>query len=236
MEILDLQLIQWLNSLAGHWSILDLTMVQFSSNHLLKGGVFMTAFWWLWFRNWENPRQARRRLLALLILSFGGILLARSLAWALPFRYRPLHHPELGFILPQGMHPRSLDGWSAFPSDHAMLFMMLAVGFRLIHRQLGNGLLVYALIFVLLPRLYCGLHYPTDLLAGGLLGWGIAAAGINRLANTRWLEKAFRLSELQTGLFYAVLFIYTSEMATLFKYSRRLAGAAMKLLKLLLAG
>ncbi|GAB4343423.1 MAG: phosphatase PAP2 family protein [Calditrichia bacterium] len=236
MDSIDLFLLQALNSLAGKWQLLDLIMVQFSSNHLLKGGVFMAVFWWLWFRKWEQPNESRHRLLALLTLTLVGIILVRFLAWSLPFRFRPLHHPAFSFTLPIGMHSRALDGWSSFPSDHAMLFILLAVGFWRVHRKTGIFLLIYAGVFVLLPRLYCGLHYPTDLLAGGLLGWGVAELGTRWLSRANWMRALYRLSETFPGEFYALLFLYTAELAILLKYSRRLAGAAVKLLKMLLGG
>jgi hypothetical protein len=59
-----------------------------------------------------------------------------------------------------------LSGWSSFPSDHACLFFALATGLCLISPVIGGLALLHASLIVSLPRIYLGLHYPTDVLAG----------------------------------------------------------------------
>jgi undecaprenyl-diphosphatase len=70
---------------------------------------------------------------------------------------------------------RPLDQYS-FPSGHTLH----AVSFSLIclhyFPELGTLLIPFALL-VALSRPVLGLHYPTDVLAGGAVGWGLATAG-----------------------------------------------------------
>ena len=73
----------------------------------------------------------------------------------------------------------------SFPSGHAMVSMALAGGvvyalWRTKYRSLS---IIIGLIYVLLigySRLYLGVHYPTDVLAGWLVGmaWVILVVGI----------------------------------------------------------
>jgi hypothetical protein len=72
--------------------------------------------------------EGRRRLAATIPLALFGIVLARTLAVVLPFRERPLRTAALQFQTPHGLRPTVLYGWSSFPSDHAVLFVTLAVG------------------------------------------------------------------------------------------------------------
>lgn len=69
---------------------------------------------------------------------------------------------------------RPLDRFS-FPSGHtlhAVSFTMILCGAL----PWAAVLLVPAAVLIALSRMVLGLHYPTDVIAGGLLGAGIAAA------------------------------------------------------------
>jgi hypothetical protein len=52
----------------------------------------MMVWWGLWFRNTSPPSNlARRKLLAVLVVSIAAIAVGRLLALTLPFRDRPIH-------------------------------------------------------------------------------------------------------------------------------------------------
>ena len=63
----------------------------------------------------------------------------------------------------------------SFPSGHAMCsFAAAIVYFRHQPRRLGVPMLVIA-ILIAVSRLYIGVHYPSDVIIGALLGTIIAA-------------------------------------------------------------
>lgn len=66
-------------------------------------------------------------------------------------------------------------GGFSFPSMHTALTVAVAVSVFVHHRRLGTLLLVFALL-VGISRIYVGVHYPVDVLVGGLIGWAISAA------------------------------------------------------------
>ena len=162
-------------SLLGFWqnfSQLSLKFNQFisiiSNNDLGKGIVTMTVFWWLWFRGDAEQQQRNRKILvSTLIGAFVALFLGRFLQVALPFRARPMHTE--GFLMPLGTE-KKMEEWSSFPSDHSALFYSLATGFGLISRPAGLLAYLYYFVAICVPRMYLGLHYPTDLLAGALIG------------------------------------------------------------------
>src|SRR5205823_6631646 len=125
-------------------------------------------FWWAWFR---HRADAARR--AAIIATFAGSMIAlvvgRALALLLPFRLRPLHANTLALRLPYGMSLQTLHGWSAFPSDHAVMFFMLAFGMLAVSRRLGWALVIWVTLIEGFARVYALLHYPTDVLAGALI-------------------------------------------------------------------
>jgi undecaprenyl-diphosphatase len=72
---------------------------------------------------------------------------------------------------------RPLDRFS-FPSGHTLH----AVSFTIILCSAlpwAAWLLVPAAILIALSRMVLGLHYPTDVVAGGALGAGVALATLN---------------------------------------------------------
>ncbi len=227
MNSFDVAITHFLNGFSRHSVLFDNMMVFFAGNNLLKGGVMASLVWWAWF-NGEARRLHNRLVLASTLAScLVAMALARLLALSLPFRNRPMHEEGLGFLLPDGLKPETLDGWSSFPSDHATLFFCLATGLTFISRRLGIFALIYSFVVITFPRWYLGLHYPTDSIAGAVVGITIAILGNRYLLQTALLQKIVGWSETRASLFYPVFFLFTCQIVTMFTESRALARAAL---------
>lgn len=233
----DEGIVQFFNQFARRSFAFDKIVENISRNDLLKGGIVVSLLIWLWFREGEKHEQERRREILLfgLFSSLAALLVARFLAFALPFRERPLRNPHLSFVLPYGMNENSLINWSSFPSDHAVLFFGLATTIFLVSRRAGLLAMLHALFIVCLPRIYFGIHYPTDILAGALLG--VAAGALSLVTAIRHpMMKYFLLwSEKSPASFYAFLFLLAFQTAELFDPLRSIA-MLMPRLTILLAG
>jgi len=186
----------------------------------------MTSFWWIWFRDRESQSRDREVVLAGFIASFMALSIARVLAAVLPFRQRPLLDPTLGFRPPYGTGDSPIIHWSSFPSDHAVLYCSLATCLYFVSRKIGLCAYIYSLLVVCLPRVYMGLHYPTDILAGALLGIAIADLSLLQGARSfiarpflRWLEEA-------PATFYPCRYLCSFLFATQFDPVRTAAGFA----------
>lgn len=182
-------------------------------------------------KNEKQTQLLRERIILMFASSLAAIFLARFMAYILPFRLRPLHNKLLHFIAPYGISPNALDSWSSFPSDHAVLFFALATGIFFISRITGILVTIYVILVICFPRLYCGLHYPTDILAGALIGIGIGwlfnATKISRLITQpamHWLSK-------EPGSFYACFFFLTYQIAVMFDPVREILIFLMCLFK-----
>lgn len=95
------------------------------------------------------------------------VFIGASLAFAaerligfLWFRARPfVTHPDVVKLIEKSAEEKS------FPSSHATASFALAFGLLLHNRKWGAALCVLA-AWVSLSRVFVGVHYPTDLLAG----------------------------------------------------------------------
>ena len=222
MNTFDTAILETLNQFAQVSLVADSTVVFIADSHLVKGAVLLLIFWWGWFRVSANRAMVRLHLISTLIGCFVAMVAARILAKSLPFRLRPMHDDGLDFTLPLTMEPTLLESWSAFPSDHAVLFYALSTGLFFISRYVGAFALLFTTVFIALPRIYLGLHYPTDIVAGASIGIVIALL----FQKERMLDKLSRpvvdFSERRPEFFYPALWLVTYQVADMFNSSRDL--------------
>lgn len=208
---------RWLNHFAGQHAHLDATASWSDTSLLVKGGPVLILIWFCLFdrRRAGQLREGFELLVGTLLLSVTACVGARGLAIVLPFRTRPLATPLLGFHLPVGGQMNYVN-WSAFPSDHAALFFALATGILMVSRRAGWFGVFWATFVVCLPRLYFGEHWPTDILAGSVIG--ISSIQLLRIPAVRQPLRRLTLQWYQSNppLFFSVLFIWSCETINLF--------------------
>jgi undecaprenyl-diphosphatase len=227
MNAFDVTIIDFFNQFANRSMTFDSFLVFISHVDLLKGGVIMTLFWWAWFEHDQEKKENHEYLLSTAFISVISVFIARVLALGLPFRARPLFTPELHFQLPYTMQPNDLEGWSSFPSDHATLFFALATGLFFVSKKLGVFSFIYVFMVICLPRIYLGIHWPTDILAGCFLGVSLSCLGnftkirsfISQIG--LWWHNKYP-SYSYPSFIYPSLFLLTYQIATLFADTRYL--------------
>ena len=136
----------------GRSSLFD-GSVAFIEDNALKDALFISVFWWYWFRKADAVTMARTRVhvLATLCVGMGVIVAARILALTLPFRVRPRFDPALHFVVP-GHQGGVLINWSSFPSYHAVMFSALATGLCFISWRIGLAAFFYSILLIDMPR------------------------------------------------------------------------------------
>jgi undecaprenyl-diphosphatase len=230
MNKFDLGILRYLNQFARHSQLFDTAVDGLASMNLLKGGVMIAFFWWVWFRPGTANDRNRQIVVATLLSAVLAVVVGRLLADYLPFRLRPLQAHELGLISPYGVTPDTLRTWSSFPSDHAMVFTAMSTGLWCVSRRLGAVAGAYVLLAIALPRIYLGFHYPTDILAGAFVGFLFAYLANLEAVRARLAAPAMRWLAVHPASFYTFAFFFSQALATLFDAERHLAVSVYSLI------
>jgi PAP2 superfamily protein len=231
----DVGILHLLNGFAQRSVGFDQLVLFLQNDGFQKGGVIMILLWWVWFQPSKDIQSLRKKLICIMLISPFALSLSRLISLLAPFRIRPIHNPELNLRLAYGLPSQTLINWNSFPSDHAVLFFAFAMGLFLVSRKVGAIALAYVTLFVAIPRIYLGVHYPTDILAGALLGAG--AAYVATLSwNQIWIgAPTLRWMERSPGAFYACFFISSYQVANAFGWARDVVVFAQQFAPTLLA-
>ena len=220
----DWKIAKAFNSVSALPGTFNRLAVLLSEANYLKVAPFVFVAVWFW--NAEPRDLHRRKVTAGLLGVAAAMALGRALQLSLPFRARPIHTDELGLSLPAGMIPDTLGGWSSFPSDHAVLFGALVGMTYFLSRRLGVAGLRFAIALVLIPRLYIGVHFVSDIVVG--FGLGLAVAGLVQVPIVaRMLSVPVTpLAGRYPAVFYTTSFFFLTELVQMFGDLRHYASIA----------
>ncbi len=179
LQTFDVDLFRFINAKLAN-PLLDQVMPFVSGNAFFYPLLLVTGIVLLW--------KGRRRglvcvALLLLILPLGDHWVCRTIKRAIerprPFVVLPsVHQPGKPAPPPQNeKSPAPVIATGSMPSSHAAnWFAATMVAFIYFRRSLW--IMLPAALLVSFSRIYNGVHYPSDVLAGAILGAGYAAATI----------------------------------------------------------
>jgi undecaprenyl-diphosphatase len=122
----------------------------------------------IWF--FGRPGRSDRSKLAAVSAALAAVvaLIGNVVLGSIWFHDRPfVDHPRQTLLLVKHGADNS------FPSDHTSVAFAVAFAVLVFHRRLG-ALLVLLAAAVGIDRIFVGVHYPVDVLAGMLVGLGAA--------------------------------------------------------------
>ncbi|HEX3800171.1 MAG TPA: glycosyltransferase family 39 protein [Verrucomicrobiae bacterium] len=188
LQTLDAGLFHLINPALSN-SFLDVVMPFFSGTPLFAPAIVIAAI----IIGWKGGARGRV-FLAMLILAIalGDSLICNTLK-ELIARPRPF------FTLTDVHMPASIgkSGSGSMPSSHAANWFAATMVAFIYYRRSIRFMLPMALL-VSFSRIYNGVHYPSDVLAGAILGAGYAAGGVWTLdaiwkwAGARWFPLWWR--------------------------------------------
>jgi len=156
---LDESILFFLNNLAGHSRVFDILVV-FLADYLqyILGLLFLLLVY-----------RSRERFLLFRESVISGVV-ARLII--VPF-IRLLYHRPRPFLVYNLNLLIAETGRYSFPSGHSALFFALASAIYFYDKKWGVGFFAAA-IFMNISRVIAGIHYPSDILGGLVVGVAVA--------------------------------------------------------------
>ena len=158
-------ILEWIQNIDAQ---ILLFIQQYIRQDMRKGITFLGDGGWFWIVLGVVlliPKKTRKSgFTALLALIIGSVITNLVLKTAVA-RIRPYDAVE-------GLVPlvKKLRDYS-FPSGHTCASFSCAVVYYKMYPDIkGKGAMVLA-VLIALSRLYVGVHYPTDVLGGAIVGW-----------------------------------------------------------------
>ncbi|MBU1102516.1 phosphatase PAP2 family protein [Patescibacteria group bacterium] len=157
----DYWLFQQINNLAGQWKVLDNLGIFFASYFQYAVGLALVIFLLLGKSHEEKIKNYWMVGLAFLAAAVARLGFTEIL-YQIFHRLRPFVLNNVHQLIDHGAA-------NSFPSGHAAFFFALAMAVYLFNKKLGAWFFAGAFL-ISLARIYAGVHYPTDILGGALVG------------------------------------------------------------------
>jgi undecaprenyl-diphosphatase len=160
----DKNLFLFINGFVGKLPAFD-SLIKLVVNEYFVPVSLSLLLIYLWFRKGSDQRKNQTALpIALFSLIISNIIIAISNR--LIIRERPFadFHVKLLFYKPAD---------PSFPSNSATVAFAIATAIFLVNRKLGIFSIVLA-TFYAFSRVYAGVHFPSDVIAGALLGAAVS--------------------------------------------------------------
>jgi undecaprenyl-diphosphatase len=224
---IDYALFHAINGFCGQSSAVD-HIVSGLESYQVKGLAFMGTFGVLWFQRTKDQARQRETLVLILLAIVISLVVARALAGLLPFRTRPMFASDFGYRAPLFQLGATFEDWSSFPSDTAAFVFVLAAGFWTLSRWWGLAWVCFATL-AMSARIFFGLHYPGDIIAGAAIGIGVMIAIDNEFTRARIASPILTVAQQTPAVFYGLLFPVMYEVSTLFAFTRSMRHAILHL-------
>lgn len=174
----DIGPVLFFNNYCGKSLFLDTLQLIFLSVDALRTAILVALVVGIWeYGRIKNDIKSNKRVIAILfgiILTLGIIEILNAVIDS----PRPIVTYESSInspLLTNDTKPLWRNGWArnpkhgSFPSDTVALLSTLAFGVFCWNKIIGTIAIIYVILTGVVPRLYFGLHYPSDMILGLLI-------------------------------------------------------------------
>ena len=212
---LDLYILQTLNGLVavkGGWYYLFNAL---GENPLIRGAPIFICLLYVWFSKADIPHKSK-----ILLGIFGvsiAVLISIFCQSHLNSHIRPILDTSLAIANPNEW---DIDMFQkriySFPSDTATVYFGLSFIVFLENRKLGTACLVWAIFTAGITRVATGIHYPSDILAGIILGCSVVFACSKIKFAQNFIGNLLAKYDMQLIKANIFLFLFCTEAYSLF--------------------
>jgi len=168
----------------------------------------------------------KKRICRVFVVVALSLVINRGISSALPYRDRPMY--SIGANAPTFEWHADLEHWSSFPSDNATYLFAIAASLWLISRRWGLLFGVFA-AFAALARVFLGIHYPSDIVVGALIGIVTSVVFNREMVRKRLAAPVLAWEARYPPYFYGLFFLALAEMSGGFPNTRRIGVAIVHL-------
>lgn len=147
--------------------------------------LFVPVLAWMWMRKGRNRHAVKEAVWSMLISLLAGELISLAVMRVRPY----LAHQDIVALIAPPLN-------SSFPSLHTAAAVAITTSVYLWNRNAGHVCLLITL-GVIVGRVAAGMHYPTDILAGIVLG--VASAVLVRCGHNLIRSKSMIKLEQKGG-------------------------------------
>jgi undecaprenyl-diphosphatase len=159
----DIKIFEVINGLAGQSKILDLLGIFFAEYLPYLLGMFLLSFLF-----WPKKDIIKNRAMVLVSIIAGFIARFVVKSTVLFFYNRP--RPYMNLSSTHKLISLSpVENLQSFPSGHAIFFFALSYVVYSFNKKLGV-FFIFCSTIIGIARIFVGVHWPSDILAGAVLG------------------------------------------------------------------
>lgn len=156
---MDLYIFKYLNNFSGKSDFFDL-LIKFFAEYL--GGILILGLFFTLITSFDKKKELKIFLIALASAIASRFIFTEIIRFFYQ-RPRPFITLNINLILDHAASP-------SFPSGHAAFYFALAFAISFYHKKIGAYFLIGAAI-ISISRVIGGIHYPSDILIGAILGY-----------------------------------------------------------------
>lgn len=159
----DANVLETINGFANHSKVIDLIGI-FLASYLPYLLVLLLASFLFW------PKKDKIKNRAMVLVSITAALIARFAVKNIVLFFYDRPRPYMDLTPTNKLIPLSADeNLQSFPSGHALFFFALSAVIYSFNKKLGIFFLACSALMSI-ARIFVGVHWPSDILAGAILG------------------------------------------------------------------
>lgn len=224
---IDFTIAQSLGRASFKYPSLTYTALYLQGADLFKTVPLIAACIWCWYSTKSTDQKwlDRQRLLIGLTAACVSVALVMAIQKFIGHRPRPIYVSDFSFMS-TAVGFRAEHDVSSFPSDTSALAFALSTVIFFQNRQVGIAAYVWAVVFVLFPRMFVGLHYLSDVTAAALNG--VACVIVAQIISERVSLPIGEFVLKHKPWVYATSFVLFFEMAEMGGEIRPILDSAFK--------